>query len=114
MYPDYGNNIFWDENGYCLGGFDFIDIDRNRVIDICSIEQLSDWYLDWDRESMYHTMHWTQQQWTAWWETGLSLARQVQALLPDGISLTYFCPEDKEWTQDKHTHFEKHSFIPVV
>ena len=100
MYPDYGDSLFWNERGSCIGGckYLFIGEDGSEIeIDLSDIEGLREWYYDWDGESLYQTHHWTDAQWREWWSMGLELAKAVNELLPDEVDLYYFFLKDPLW-----------------
>ena len=55
MYPDYGEALFWDEEGCCIGGYDTIWLgeDNNETeIDLSSSDGLEKWFYDWHHESL--------------------------------------------------------------
>ena len=93
MYPDYGEALFWDEEGCCIGGYDTIWIGENKI-DLSGIDDLKEWFDDWDTESLYQTHHWTDNQWREWWAKGLEFAKTVQKLLPTNVDLYYFSIKD--------------------
>lgn len=100
MYPDYGEALFWDEEGCFIGGYDTIWLgeDNNGTeIDLSSIDGLEKWFYDWHHESLYQTNHWTNAQWKAWWEKGLDFAHKVKALLPTNVDLYYFSVGQIVW-----------------
>ncbi len=66
MYPDYGNALFWDEEGCCNGGYGSLFIGETEII-LSGIEGLKEWYYDWENESLYQTHHWNDTQWKEWW-----------------------------------------------
>ena len=66
MYPDYGDSLFWNEEGSCIGGCDPLYLGEDgsgTEIDLSEIEGLKEWYYDWDLESLYQKHHWTDNQW---------------------------------------------------
>ena len=55
MYPDYGDSLFWDEEGCCIGGCENLFVGENGSeieIDLSNIEGLEEWYYDWHRDSL--------------------------------------------------------------
>ena len=102
MYPDYGNALFWDENGVNLGGFDkFFPETENELftIDLSGIVGLKQWLFDWEEEIDGQTYHWTDDQWMMWWSQGLEFAISIKALLPDVFDLYYFSVKDPIWIE---------------
>ena len=100
MYPDYGDALFWDEEGCCTGVYDTIWIseDNNEIeIDLSSIDELKEWFCDWETESLYQTHHWTDSQWREWWAKGVEFAKAVNKLLPDDVELYYFSLKEPLW-----------------
>ena len=97
MNPDYGDAIFWDEEGCCIGGCDWLFLDEIIEISLKSIPELKDWFIDWDYESLYHTNNWTDAQWKDWWSKGLKLAKEVKAILPEYVDLFYFSLNEPIW-----------------
>jgi hypothetical protein len=100
MQPDYGNTLFWDEEGCCIGGCEslFIGVDGNEiVIDLSGISGLKEWYYDWKNKTIYSTNSWNDSQWREWWEKGLEFAKEVSNLLPDNVELDYFSLKDPVW-----------------
>ena len=93
MYPDYGDALFWDEEGCCIGDYENIWIGENEI-DLSSIDGLKEWFDDWDTESLYQTHHWTDAQWREWWAKGLEFAKAVNKLLPADVDLYYFSLKD--------------------
>ena len=89
MYPDYGDALFWDEEGSCTGVYETIWIDENEI-DLSSIDGLKEWFGDWENESLYQAHHWTDEQWREWWAKGLEFAKAVNKLLPADVDLHYF------------------------
>lgn len=100
MYPDYGDSLFWNEEGSCIGGCDSLYLGEDgsgTKIDLSEIEGLKEWYYDWDLESLYQKHHWTDNQWREWWARGLELAKAVNELLPDDVDLYYYSLKDPLW-----------------
>lgn len=100
MEPDYGNALFWDKEGSCIGGCDslFVDVDDNEiVIDLSDIKGLKEWFNEWENKTLYFTNPWTDLQWREWWEKGVEFAKAVNQLLPDNVELSYFSLEDPVW-----------------
>ena len=97
MSPDYGDAIFWDEEGCCIGGCKWLFVNDVVEIKLDSVTGLKEWFYDWDNESLYQTNHWTDAQWKDWWLKGLELAKAVQALLPQDIELHYFSLNEPIW-----------------
>lgn len=100
MKPDYGNALFWDEEGSCIGGCDslFVDVDDNEiVIDLSDISGLKKWYYDWKNKTKNFTNPWTDLQWREWWEKGVEIAKIVNQLLPDNVDLNYFSLKAPVW-----------------
>ena len=93
MYPDYGDALFWDEEGCCIGDYENIWIGENEI-DLSSIDGLKEWFDDWDTESLYQTHHWTDAQWREWWAKGLEFAKAVNELLPTDVDLYYISLKD--------------------
>ena len=101
MEPDYGNALFWDKDGCCIGGNDAICIeeDGNEIaIDLSGISGLKEWFQEWDSETLYSTLHWTDLQWREWWERGMELAKAVNQILPNNVELDYFSLKAQLWT----------------
>ena len=101
MDPDYGEALFWDKHGCNIGGYDYLFIgDESNVIEIelSSIDDLKEWFWEWDHESLNHTNNWTLTQWKEWWERGLKLAKEIKAILPKNVDLYYFTIQDSVWT----------------
>lgn len=100
MSPDYGDALFWDEDGGCIGDYNTIQIDEDNDeidIDLSNILGLKEWYYDWKTESLYQPHHWTDEQWREWWANGLEFAKSVNKLLPDNVKLNYFSLNDPLW-----------------
>lgn len=100
MSPDYGDALFWDEEGCCIGDYDkiYIGEDGEEIsIDLSGIDGLKKWFIDWDEETLYHTNHWKDSQWRGWWARGVELAKAVNELLPDNVELRYFSLKDPLW-----------------
>ena len=101
MYPDYGDSLFWDEEGCSIGGCGslYLGEDGSGIeIDLSEIEGLKKWYYDWYWESLYQRHHWTDNQWREWWTKGMEYAKAVNELLPDDVDLYYFSLDDPLWT----------------
>ena len=100
MLPDYGEALFWDEEGCCIGGYDdiYIGEDGNEItIDLSGIGGLKEWFHEWDSKTLYPTPPWTDSQWREWWEKGVEFAKVVNRLLPDNVELNYFSLKDPLW-----------------
>ena len=100
MYPDYGDSLFWDKEGCCIGGCKYLYVGEEGSeieIDLSNIMELMEWYYDWHWESLYQRHHWTDIQWREWWAKGLELAKAVNELLPDDVDLFYFSFKDPLW-----------------
>ena len=100
MQPDYGEALFWDEEGCCIGGYDAIYIgeDGNEItVDLSSISGLKEWFREWDSKTIYHTVPLTDSQWKEWWEKGVEFAEAVNQLFPDDVELYYFSLKDPFW-----------------
>ena len=100
MEPDYGNALFWDEEGCCIGGCDSfsIGVDGNEVvIDLSGISGLKEWFYNWNNKTIYPTNPWSDLQWREWWEKGIEFAKIVNQLLPDNVELNYFSLKDPVW-----------------
>lgn len=99
MKPDYGEALFWNEEGCCIGGYDVIYIgeDGNETaIYLSSIIGLKEWFHEWDSNTLYLT-HWTDSQWRIWWKRGMEFAKVVNQLLPNNVVLEYFSLNDPIW-----------------
>lgn len=100
MNPDYANALFWDEEGCCIGGYDEICIgeEGNEVtIDLSCISGLKEWFTEWDHNTAYPTIPWTDSQWRDWWAKGVEFAKAINLLLPDNVELNYFSLKDPVW-----------------
>ena len=100
MQPDYGNALFWDEEGCCIGGCDSfsIGVDGNEItIDLSGVNGLKKWFQEWDSKTLYPTTPWTDEQWRDWWEQGLEFAKTVNQLLPADVELSYFSLNNPVW-----------------
>ena len=97
IYPDYGNAIFWVEDGNCIGGYSYLFLNENNEIDLSSIQELKDWFLDWESESLYHSNNWNDTQWKEWWSRGYEISKSVKALLGASVELYYFSLKDPIW-----------------
>ena len=100
MEPDYGNALFWDEEGCCIGGYDIIYIGEDGheiTFDLSGISGLKEWFLEWVNKTIYSTNLWTDLQWREWWEKGIEFAKAVNQLLPDNVELNYFSLEYPLW-----------------
>ncbi len=96
MKPDYGNALFWDEEGGCTGGSGSLFIEEVEIT-LSNISGLKKWYDNWDTESLYQTHHWNDTQWREWWAKGLELAKAVNELLPENVDLYYFTIKAPKW-----------------
>lgn len=100
MYPDYGDSLFWDEEGCSIGGckYLFIGEDGSEIeIDLSNIEGLKEWYYDWHWENLYQKHQWTDDQWREWWTKGLEFAKAINELLPVDVDLYYFSLDYPLW-----------------
>ncbi len=100
MSPDYGNTLFWDEEGCSIGDCETIwlgDDNYNIEIDLSSVKGLKQWFHEWELETLSQTHHWTDSQWREWWEKGVLFANEVNKLLPDNVYLDYFSLKYPLW-----------------
>ena len=100
MLPDYGEALFWDEEGCCIGGYDAIYIgeDGNEItVDLSSISGLKEWFREWDSKTTHPIVPLTDSQWKEWWKKGIEFAKAINQLLPDDVELYYFSLKDPFW-----------------
>ena len=100
MLPDYGNALFWDDDGCCIGSCTSLFIEeegKEFEIKIDTIKVLVTWYNEWETESLYQTHQWTDLQWKQWWQRGLDIAKNIKQLLPKNVELHYFSLEEPIW-----------------
>ena len=100
MQPDYGNALFWDEEGCCTGGYDDLfvgEYGNENTIDLSRVNGLKKWFQEWDSKTLYPTTPWTDEQWRDWWEQGLEFAKTVNQLLPADVELSYFSLNNPVW-----------------
>ena len=98
MSPDYGNALFWDERGCNIGNFNSLLISvLGKEVDLTGVNGLKEWFLEWECESLYCSNHWIDSQWKEWWERGLKLAKEIEALMPENVDLLYFTLQDPIW-----------------
>lgn len=97
MCPDYGDALFWDIDGVCCGGTDYLFLDNDTEIDLYSIDGLDEWYNQWQTESLHLKHNWSEAEWLAWRERGMEMAKKVKALLPITIDLYYMWDTDTLW-----------------
>ena len=98
MSPDYGNALFWDERGCNIGNFNHLLISTlGKEVDLTGVNGLKEWFLEWERESLYYTNRWTDSQWKEWWGRGLKLAKEIETLIPENVDLLYFTIQDPIW-----------------
>ena len=101
MWPDYGDALFWDETGACCGGCDLVTLTtfgRDKDIELLGIPGLKAWYAEWNKQSLYHTDHWTDTEWNEWWLEGKTYAYQVKKLLPSNYRLFYMWNSQSLWS----------------
>ena len=96
MSPDYGNALFGNEENCCIGGFDSLFIDEVEI-DLSGIIGLKDWFLEWERYSLWQTNYWRDAEWKEWWERGLQYAKGIKAILPANVDIQYFSQQEPIW-----------------
>lgn len=100
MLPDYGNALFWDDDGCCIGSCTslFIEEEGKEIeVKLDTVKRLVTWYNEWETESLYQTHQWTDLQWKQWWQRGLDIAKNIKQLLPKNVELHYFSLEKPIW-----------------
>mgnify|MGYP007053697430 CR=1 FL=1 len=100
MLPDYGNALFWDDDGCCIGSCTslFIEEEGKEIeVKLDTVKRLVTWYNEWETESLYQTHQWTDLQWKQWWQRGLDIAKNIKQLLPKNVELHYFSLEKLIW-----------------
>lgn len=100
MLPDYGNALFWDDDGCCIGSCTslFIEEEGKEIeVKLDTVKRLVTWYNEWETESLYQTHLWTDLQWRCWWQRGLDIAKNIKQLLPKNVELHYFSLEEPIW-----------------
>lgn len=92
MWPDYGEAIFWDQEGVGSGDTTFLEIgfgDNIRTIDITPISaELQEWYDEWDNIPIAEGWG-TDEEFRIWLHKGWELAKKVRQLLPESVDLFY-------------------------
>lgn len=93
--PDFADALFWDENGVCIGGTQWLcisDDDDDDAISLSSIVGLEEWYRMWDKYatskiSYGHTVD--KEILKKIKIQGIDLSKQIERLLPEGIEFEF-------------------------
>ena len=94
MWAEYGDALFWNRDGGCIGNCHELITDRHhKKVDLSGIVGLAEWYARFD-DDKYPAYEWSPQEYTAWIEEGWKYAYAVRRILPDEIELLYEYDED--------------------
>lgn len=89
MWAEYGDALFWNQNGGCIGDIHGLITDwHHKKVDLSGIEGMAEWYARFD-DDKYPAYEWSPEEYGAWIEEGWKYAREVRRILPDEIELLY-------------------------
>ncbi|MCR5696454.1 MAG: hypothetical protein K6G73_05690 [Marinilabiliaceae bacterium] len=98
LKPDWGDALFWDEDGNLVGHCSELYLyyeEPNEIrIDLSPIAGLKEWYYDWckyDDDLWFRHKGVDKEMINNWCKQGIALSKEVKKLLPDNVDVEFVC-----------------------